>query len=152
MLFFFSSRRRHTRCALVTGVQTCALPISLTTWLSCKTAAPEEIQSLLQHARIGTQRFYTRRRWAGEAQAARERARNRALKSLKAHSAKVRKLARPAGLEPATPCLEGTCSIQLSSGRPGGLGRGGSSAASAGLSGSSGHGRRNYSYRGKLLV
>src|SRR3546814_17275808 len=29
LLFFFSSRRRHTRCALVTGVQTCALPISL---------------------------------------------------------------------------------------------------------------------------
>src|SRR3546814_4195342 len=29
-LFFFSSRRRHTRCALVTGVQTCALPIYLT--------------------------------------------------------------------------------------------------------------------------
>src|SRR3546814_2039497 len=28
--FFFSSRRRHTRCALVTGVQTCALPISRT--------------------------------------------------------------------------------------------------------------------------
>src|SRR3546814_16321012 len=28
MGFFFSSRRRHTRCALVTGVQTCALPIS----------------------------------------------------------------------------------------------------------------------------
>src|SRR3546814_10015672 len=28
VLFFFSSRRRHTRCALVTGVQTCALPIS----------------------------------------------------------------------------------------------------------------------------
>src|SRR3546814_16628401 len=27
MFFFFSSRRRHTRCALVTGVQTCALPI-----------------------------------------------------------------------------------------------------------------------------
>src|SRR3546814_3044416 len=26
-LLFFSSRRRHTRCALVTGVQTCALPI-----------------------------------------------------------------------------------------------------------------------------
>src|SRR3546814_2783005 len=25
----FSSRSRHTRCALVTGVQTCALPISL---------------------------------------------------------------------------------------------------------------------------
>src|SRR3546814_5638697 len=28
LLFFFSIRRRHTRCALVTGVQTCALPIS----------------------------------------------------------------------------------------------------------------------------
>src|SRR3546814_5621076 len=29
MLFFFSSRRRHTMCALVTGFQTCALPISV---------------------------------------------------------------------------------------------------------------------------
>src|SRR3546814_20671724 len=27
MWFFFSIKRRHTRCALVTGVQTCALPI-----------------------------------------------------------------------------------------------------------------------------
>src|SRR3546814_4972453 len=27
LCFVFSSRRRHTRCALVTGVQTCALPI-----------------------------------------------------------------------------------------------------------------------------
>src|SRR3546814_9178790 len=30
--FFFSSRRRHTRCALVTGVQTCALPIWASHW------------------------------------------------------------------------------------------------------------------------
>src|SRR3546814_17832482 len=29
LIFFFSSRRRHTRCALVTGVQTCSLPISI---------------------------------------------------------------------------------------------------------------------------
>src|SRR3546814_18735432 len=29
VFFFYSSRRRHTRCALVTGVQTCALPISM---------------------------------------------------------------------------------------------------------------------------
>src|SRR3546814_1902741 len=29
LVFCFSSRRRHTRCALVTGVQTCALPISV---------------------------------------------------------------------------------------------------------------------------
>src|SRR3546814_8155199 len=33
MFFFFSSRRRHTRCALVTGVQTCALPIYVTPYL-----------------------------------------------------------------------------------------------------------------------
>src|SRR3546814_1159797 len=30
-MFFFSSRRRHTSCALVTGVHTCALPICLAT-------------------------------------------------------------------------------------------------------------------------
>src|SRR3546814_2994501 len=40
-VFFFSSRRRHTRCALVTGVQTCALPISTASrprksWACCK--------------------------------------------------------------------------------------------------------------------
>src|SRR3546814_5094601 len=36
LLFFFSSRRRHTRCALVTGVQTCALPISwANSWAVC---------------------------------------------------------------------------------------------------------------------
>src|SRR3546814_452416 len=34
LFFFFSSRRRHTRCALVTGVQTCALPISVTLWVA----------------------------------------------------------------------------------------------------------------------
>src|SRR3546814_4781735 len=32
LVFFFSSRRRHTRCALVTGVQTCALPIFRARW------------------------------------------------------------------------------------------------------------------------
>src|SRR3546814_5831465 len=31
MVFFVSIRRRHTRCALVTGGQTCALPICLST-------------------------------------------------------------------------------------------------------------------------
>src|SRR3546814_4594592 len=36
--FFFSSRRRHTRCALVTGVQTWALPISFTSDLERKAA------------------------------------------------------------------------------------------------------------------
>src|SRR3546814_5530656 len=32
-MFVFSSRRRHTRCALVTGVQTCALPICRGGWM-----------------------------------------------------------------------------------------------------------------------
>src|SRR3546814_939113 len=38
LFFFFSSRRRHTRCALVTGVQTCALPISKTTTTAARAA------------------------------------------------------------------------------------------------------------------
>src|SRR3546814_10577283 len=38
-MFVFSSRRRHTRCALVTGVQTCALPISLS--VKSTTCSPE---------------------------------------------------------------------------------------------------------------
>ena len=39
--FFFSSRRRHTRSFHVTGVQTCALPIYLTTNASSKTVIIE---------------------------------------------------------------------------------------------------------------
>src|SRR3546814_9325266 len=52
-LFFFSSRRLHTRCALVTGVQTCALPIS-----SC--AKAEQVQSGFRTGRAcatGLERF-----------------------------------------------------------------------------------------------
>src|SRR3546814_12901911 len=37
--FFFSGRRRHTRCALVTGVQTCALPICAATLAAEKLGA-----------------------------------------------------------------------------------------------------------------
>src|SRR3546814_20526303 len=40
MFFFFSSRRRHTRCALVTGVQTCALPIWIEMAISAGDLAP----------------------------------------------------------------------------------------------------------------
>src|SRR3546814_16380192 len=42
--FFFSSRRRHTRCALVTGVQTCALPIS-----SPMTTIQQQVRTAEQH-------------------------------------------------------------------------------------------------------
>src|SRR3546814_9779732 len=44
--FFFSSRRRHTRCALVTGVQTCALPIS----------GPERQRRVADQVLLGQQR------------------------------------------------------------------------------------------------
>src|SRR3546814_10166054 len=46
MTFFFASRRRHTRCALVTGVQTCALPISI--------SPPEELRWLEYAGRLQT--------------------------------------------------------------------------------------------------
>src|SRR3546814_2834760 len=58
IFFFFSSRRRHTRCALVTGVQTCALPI-------CGSATAEDSDTLtalirsLTLVETGTDRFQT---------------------------------------------------------------------------------------------
>src|SRR3546814_2809573 len=45
--FFFSSRRRHTRCALVTGVQTCALPI-------CSKLANLHLNRIMQACETGT--------------------------------------------------------------------------------------------------
>src|SRR3546814_6212169 len=41
--FFFASRRRHTRCALVTGVQTCALPICFAVHRASDTLAGIEL-------------------------------------------------------------------------------------------------------------
>src|SRR3546814_6232368 len=46
ILFFFSSRRRHTRCALVTGVQTCALPISVTDNVDERRLCEQRIQGV----------------------------------------------------------------------------------------------------------
>src|SRR3546814_13209130 len=48
LFFFFSSRRRHTRCALVTGVQTCALPISAP---ASSATADDQIATVLVTAR-----------------------------------------------------------------------------------------------------
>src|SRR3546814_7022612 len=55
MFFFFSSRRRHTRCALVTGVQTCALPISSTSARPHGRRSPEgqPIEALPFKGRVG---------------------------------------------------------------------------------------------------
>src|SRR3546814_2791315 len=48
--FFFSSRSRHTRCALVTGVQTCARPISTTG----VRIMPDELMRILSWAVLST--------------------------------------------------------------------------------------------------
>src|SRR3546814_9401485 len=56
-MFFFSSRRRHTRCALVTGVQTCALPIlielRLITHGAIEQAGVEHRQAKMRGERLG---------------------------------------------------------------------------------------------------
>src|SRR3546814_3640425 len=48
MFVFFSSRRRHTRCALVTGVQTCALPICAEIWAG-HYGAPLDEREIARH-------------------------------------------------------------------------------------------------------
>src|SRR3546814_15685274 len=46
LLVFFSSRRRHTRCALVTGVQTCALPISEGEVVTTYLRLPDKVRAI----------------------------------------------------------------------------------------------------------
>src|SRR3546814_10663238 len=59
MFFLFSSRRRHTSCALVIGVQTCALPIS--------GLFPALHRYCLHRVRMeGARRFACRPTWLGE--------------------------------------------------------------------------------------
>src|SRR3546814_6915716 len=52
--FFFASRRRHTRCALVTGVQTCALPIYNGTVLGDAEVQGLTSASLVNNGDLGT--------------------------------------------------------------------------------------------------
>src|SRR3546814_5890729 len=52
--FFFSSRRRHTRCALVTGVQTCARPLTSPT--------VSRTSALMSSAVVCGGRFFTKLR------------------------------------------------------------------------------------------
>src|SRR5579875_309312 len=56
--------------------------------------------------------------WARDGHAVAERRRDTHLRRTKTRSTLRRNLARPAGFEPATRCLEGSCSIRLSYGRP----------------------------------
>src|SRR3546814_3812811 len=58
-IFFFSSRRRHTRCALVTGVQTCALPIFESTRAVTINARPQNIWPWLVQMGYGRGGFYS---------------------------------------------------------------------------------------------
>src|SRR3546814_7768903 len=56
MLFFFSSRRRHTSCALVTGVQTCALPICFLQNFFCEIYGECHIKAQSCRSRMGDTR------------------------------------------------------------------------------------------------
>src|SRR3546814_8374510 len=52
LFFFFSSRRRHTRCALVTGVQTCAPPISCSAMSAFQSAGANDMGGTLMDESI----------------------------------------------------------------------------------------------------
>src|SRR3546814_4911984 len=62
-MFFFSSRRRHTRCALVTGVQTCALPIFFTLTQELTAAAGLPAYEVSNHARPGEESRHNLTYW-----------------------------------------------------------------------------------------
>src|SRR3546814_9711086 len=60
--FFVSSRRRHTRCALVTGVQTCALPILPAAYPAC------QVEDGIEYQRVAADGFAAPDGIAGEQQ------------------------------------------------------------------------------------
>src|SRR3546814_6052443 len=72
VVFFFSSRRRHTRCALVTGVQTCALPI----WSPPRSG----VNTVWWSIRLRSRRRALARRRRGAAQYTFQQARRQALR------------------------------------------------------------------------
>src|SRR3546814_3285214 len=61
--FCFSSRRRHTRCALVTGVQTCALPIFNIGRFAAMDLEEDAPQSAPLHEDAGSQEQPHHRKW-----------------------------------------------------------------------------------------
>src|SRR3546814_13458694 len=58
LVFFFSSRRRHTRCALVTGVQTCALPISQQRIIVNENSAIRDLAALYARTPLDTLKLW----------------------------------------------------------------------------------------------
>src|SRR3546814_2619271 len=68
MFFFFSSRRRHTRCALVTGVQTCALPISYIVYRE-RHARLRELRHTLVDVESSMEEYLDQRDWRVNANA-----------------------------------------------------------------------------------
>src|SRR3546814_3142863 len=60
-IFFFSSRTRHTSCALVTGVQTCALPILFRHTIPLRglpSASVEQLEDLVEATLVECDRIY----------------------------------------------------------------------------------------------
>src|SRR3546814_10579391 len=65
--FLFSSRRRHTSCALVTGVQTCALPICSAS--QCVLGETRTVHAVVTHLAVvsGSEQRQELRVFVGEA-------------------------------------------------------------------------------------
>src|SRR3546814_3163845 len=103
MWFFLSGRRRHTRCALVTGVQTCALPICL-----CRNRQPG---CQLHHRRPGDDR---RRADADGRVEGGGRVQHRTVRSrpLHGHAEQARPALAGKGTRSAAGLLKATCSCE----------------------------------------
>src|SRR3546814_13105903 len=60
---FFSSRRRHTRCALVTGVQTCALPISRERLAEAEAAATKSVSDAIAGGNVPAINYFVAQKY-----------------------------------------------------------------------------------------
>src|SRR3546814_1401403 len=60
---FFSSRRRHTRCALVTGVQTCALPISRERLAEAEAAATKSVSDAIAGGNVQAINYFVAQKY-----------------------------------------------------------------------------------------
>src|SRR3546814_2722285 len=101
LFFLFSSRRRHTRCALVTGVQTCAFPISRDDekrvvldverakhWITIGAQPTDRVARFLDAAGVKERAARNNPKKAEPGEKAKERAEERATKLAEAEAAK----------------------------------------------------------------